>query len=840
MMKWPLSQDFNEAIQNPAASFSDPDLKAGQAVVGIQGLPLPYSGNYADVYQVVGADGRNWAVKCFTRRVFGLEGRYGKVAEALARARLPFGVEFTFLEEGIRVRGEWRPVVKMEWVEGRLLNQVVEDNAGRPAVLATLFQLWVRLCRRLREADIAHADLQHGNVLLVPGSRPGAYGLKLLDYDGMYLPSLAHNPSGEAGHPNYQHPERIATRAYCPDLDRFPHLVVATALKALEALGPGLWGRYDIGENLLFVENDFRAPARSALMNELWQSGMPAVQALVGRLAVACRKPIAETPWLDLIAPDGEPQPLDPDTLRAANELFDVPVLVPVVEAYVVEPAYAGSVAPAYEEVIPEVIPGEEPDPAQQPFEYSPPEPYEPYEAPSGPHSPEPQGWSEPAHDPADDSHGNVVEREVGSPSAPVSWSEPAYRSISDGPRGVIRRRRARRKNSLLMLALGGSLFLSGVGIAVVLLLIAKKPAATVQAGKLDDPSIDLWKGFVQGNSASSVIVPGGKGATVPPGSGTAPIPNLPFRWSVHTRDRVWAKPSGNGAWVLAYLPGRPVQVYAVQSPTRVGEFTDGTNLWEFRPQANGSVVSWAPDRPTAVVWDPATRTALGQLPVGNPPKVTGEMVFDVSPDGRYVVAGSRLLGAEANPAAEGQVRVHDVQARRDVLALQVRVPQFRFTSSGSLLVADVDRCRWFRLSDGLSEGEVALPQATRPVLSAISPDGSQILWGDGDRTVKVLDSRTAKVLAQFSGRAAVPASGFSADGRLAVVVALPELGSPARTSFLEVVDLVAGRPVGHFALGSDRPPDLTTAYVTPDGRHVVAGQLRRSILVLDIPATRP
>ena len=31
-MSWPMSQDYNEAIQNPAASFSDPELKQGEAV----------------------------------------------------------------------------------------------------------------------------------------------------------------------------------------------------------------------------------------------------------------------------------------------------------------------------------------------------------------------------------------------------------------------------------------------------------------------------------------------------------------------------------------------------------------------------------------------------------------------------------------------------------------------------------------------------------------------------------------------------------------------------------------------------------------------------------------
>jgi WD40 repeat protein len=332
MMNWPLPQDFNEAVQNPSIAFADPDLKGGQPVVGPRGLPLPRSGNFADVYQIRGADGRDWAIKCFTRPVVGLDARYAKIDDALTRANLPFSIKFNFLAEGIRARGQWQPALKMEWVEGLLLNQVVRENKDRPAILAALGQMWSRLCKRLRDAGIAHADLQHGNVILVPGSRPGAFGLKLIDYDGMYVPALANSPSGESGHPNFQHPDRAAGRVYSPDLDRFPHLVIATALKGLECCGPALWDKYDTGDNLLFVEDDFRKPSGSELMRSLWDSGHPAVQALVGRLAVACVKPIPQTPWLDVVAPDGQPLPLDAARTREASAAlgFAIAETVPV------------------------------------------------------------------------------------------------------------------------------------------------------------------------------------------------------------------------------------------------------------------------------------------------------------------------------------------------------------------------------------------------------------------------------------------------------------------------------------------------------------------------------
>src|SRR6185437_13689205 len=97
-----------------------------------------------------------------------------------------------------------------------------------------------------------------------------------------------------------------------------PHLVIATAFKALAVLGPKLWERYDTGDNLLFTDEDFRAPASSKLMMELWQSNNPGLQALVGHLACACGKPIPQTPWLDQIAPDGIVVPLSLEQIQAS------------------------------------------------------------------------------------------------------------------------------------------------------------------------------------------------------------------------------------------------------------------------------------------------------------------------------------------------------------------------------------------------------------------------------------------------------------------------------------------------------------------------------------------
>src|SRR6185369_7750644 len=109
-MPWPQSQDHNEAIQSPASNFADPDLKRGVAVVNTLGLPMPFSGNFPDVYEVCGPDGSRWAVKCFTRGdPEALKRRYAEIDRHLQQARLRFSVGFRYLDEGIRVRGQWHP-----------------------------------------------------------------------------------------------------------------------------------------------------------------------------------------------------------------------------------------------------------------------------------------------------------------------------------------------------------------------------------------------------------------------------------------------------------------------------------------------------------------------------------------------------------------------------------------------------------------------------------------------------------------------------------------------------------------------------------------------------------
>src|SRR5262249_3772596 len=156
-------------------------------------------------YEMTGLGGKKWAVKCFTRQVAGLRERYAAISAYLRQANLPFMVDFSYLEQGIQVKGQWYPILKMDWVDGFALNQFIKQHADNPPLLEVLSQLWLRLAQRLREANLAHCDLQHGNVLLVPGAKASSLRVRLIDYDGMFVPALANQRSGEVGHPAYQH-----------------------------------------------------------------------------------------------------------------------------------------------------------------------------------------------------------------------------------------------------------------------------------------------------------------------------------------------------------------------------------------------------------------------------------------------------------------------------------------------------------------------------------------------------------------------------------------------------------------------------------------------------------
>jgi serine/threonine protein kinase len=278
---WPSPGDYSTAIQNPQNCFSDSELRACKCRSNQMGLPVGASGNFAVVYEVnIGT--KKYAVRCFTRQVTDQQDRYEKLSTYLAGFGIPAFVDFTYLQHGIRVRGQWYPIVKMEWAEGQQLHRYVESNLRNGVALGQLAARFRGVIAGLSGAHIAHGDLQHGNILVDAGGQ-----LKLVDYDGFYLPSLKGQPPGEVGHPNYQHPLRIQQGYYEENTDGFSALVIYLSLLALAA-DPGLWS-FNNGENLIFKADDFKNPGQSLVWNKLRQSLNPQVIALTDHLERYCK-----------------------------------------------------------------------------------------------------------------------------------------------------------------------------------------------------------------------------------------------------------------------------------------------------------------------------------------------------------------------------------------------------------------------------------------------------------------------------------------------------------------------------------------------------------------------
>lgn len=255
LMGWPVAADYDEAIQNPHLNFADAELKSGEPEYDQYGSPAVRSGNFASVYLVRTAN-RKVAVRCFLREVRDSQERYAAISHDLLSLGLPYTVPFEFVEKGIKVQGSWFPILKMDWCDGELLDRYIERNLNNPTKLRRLSDKWFEMAVVLRKEGIAHGDLQHGNVFVLDDE------IKLIDYDGMFVPRLAGRMSNERGLEHYQHPRRD-DQHYGRYLDNFANWVIYTTLYSLSS-DPSLWNLVNLEDkHLIFKKSDYDNPEKS-------------------------------------------------------------------------------------------------------------------------------------------------------------------------------------------------------------------------------------------------------------------------------------------------------------------------------------------------------------------------------------------------------------------------------------------------------------------------------------------------------------------------------------------------------------------------------------------------
>lgn len=321
----PSALEYSNAIQNPQFNFQDSELQQGEPELTPFGLPRPWSGNFATVFQMH-CQQRDWAVRCFTRELIDQQSRYAVIHHHLEIAKLPYTVQFDFIPKGIKINNQWYPIIKMGWVEGELLDHFIVKYLHNAKVLRQLALRWVRMIRQLESIKMAHGDLQHGNILIVKGN------IKLVDYDAMFVPALGGQKSREIGHPNYQHPSRSASH-FDVRIDRFSAWIIYITLVAL-SLNPDLWQLVGAGDEcILFCHEDFVKPKESLLLALLATNKDPRLQLLAQLVEKLLAIPLTQIPPLLSLAKHFEPLlNLEMTQIHCLNEYINSQLRVEILE----------------------------------------------------------------------------------------------------------------------------------------------------------------------------------------------------------------------------------------------------------------------------------------------------------------------------------------------------------------------------------------------------------------------------------------------------------------------------------------------------------------------------
>ncbi len=195
-MKYPSHTDYKDAVLAPQDYFDR--LKDLRPVLNGRGDPVQDSGNFAVVYKMT--DGvRNYAVKCFTKEQKGRREAYRSICGYMSALPSPYMARIEYLEKELFVDGEEYPVLVMDWVEGVKLDSYVKTIRDDRAKCARLADEFRGLALWLMSQEFAHGDLKPDNIIVTEGGR-----LMLVDYDGMFVPSMRGQKARELGTPPYR------------------------------------------------------------------------------------------------------------------------------------------------------------------------------------------------------------------------------------------------------------------------------------------------------------------------------------------------------------------------------------------------------------------------------------------------------------------------------------------------------------------------------------------------------------------------------------------------------------------------------------------------------------
>ena len=264
-MQYPLISEYVKAIQDAADNLDK--LAYLTPVLDDHGEPYRSSGAFAVVFKMQDkSTGKYYALKCFTEEQEGRADAYRQIADELDMVDSPYITSVKYMEKEFFVDSQCEedefPVLLMDWVEGETMEAYIAANYHNQSVMSMLCYRFGKMAAWLRTQSFAHGDIKPDNIIVRPDG-----SLALVDYDGMFVPSMKGCKSPTIGTKDFSHPLRTMDD-FDETIDDFSLASIALSLKAI-SMKSTLLDIYGASDRLLFSEKDYRTPSNSKVISAL-------------------------------------------------------------------------------------------------------------------------------------------------------------------------------------------------------------------------------------------------------------------------------------------------------------------------------------------------------------------------------------------------------------------------------------------------------------------------------------------------------------------------------------------------------------------------------------------
>ena len=264
-MQYPLISEYVKAIQDAGDNLDK--LAYLSPVLDDHGEPYRSSGAFAVVFKMLDkSTGKYYALKCFTEEQEGRADAYRQIADELGMVDSLYITSVKYMEKELFVDSQCEenefPVLLMDWVEGETMEAYIAANYHNQSAMSMLCYRFGKMAAWLRSQSFAHGDVKPDNIMIRPDG-----SLTLVDYDGMFVPSMKGYKSPTIGTKDFCHPLRTMDD-FDETIDDFSLASIALSLKAI-SMNSTLLDTYGASDRLLFSENDYRNPSNSKVISAL-------------------------------------------------------------------------------------------------------------------------------------------------------------------------------------------------------------------------------------------------------------------------------------------------------------------------------------------------------------------------------------------------------------------------------------------------------------------------------------------------------------------------------------------------------------------------------------------